>query len=129
MKFAKKADVILLAVILVLSVGGWFLYRHIMNGKMARAEIYYGSTLVMTVPLKEGAERSFSIPQNEHVIFHLSADGSIAFEESDCPDKVCIRSGRLRLAGESAACLPNQIVLKIVGNENGGADEPDLVAQ
>ncbi len=64
--------------------------------------------------LGQGIEQWFSIEQNPNVIFHLFEDGSIRFEESDCPRKLCIRSGRLNNPGQFAACLPNGLVLKIV---------------
>ncbi|HYE68792.1 MAG TPA: NusG domain II-containing protein, partial [Anaerovoracaceae bacterium] len=70
---------------------------------------------------------TFSIPQDENVIFHLYQDGSIAFVESDCPDKVCIHAGKLKMTGQFAACLPNGIVMKIVPEKERSEDDPDLV--
>jgi hypothetical protein len=128
MKFAKKSDFIALAVLLLVCAGAWFGYRQYFGRQGTAAEIYYQSKLVETVDLTRGVEKRFSIPQNKNVVFHLYRDGSICFEESDCPDKICIRAGRLRAVGESAACLPNQIVLKIVAKGSGGADDIDMVA-
>jgi hypothetical protein len=105
---------------------GFFL-RYQGAGQPALAEIYYGSELVETVELDSGVEKEFSIPQNEHVIFHLDKDGSIYFKESDCPDKICIRSGKLSLPGESAACLPNRIIVKIVSKNGHDKNGIDLV--
>ncbi len=52
----------------------------------------------------------------------ISGDGEYAyFSHSDCPDKVCINTGKLSLSGEWAACLPNKTVIKIKGKD-GGAD-------
>lgn len=128
MKFAKKTDLLILAILLVLCAGSWLIYRYAVGGKAAKAEIYYKSHLVETISLTKGQERTFSIPENEHVIFHLYADGTIRFEESDCPDKVCIRAGRLQTIGESAACLPNDIILKIVSGSGHSSDDIDLIA-
>ena len=125
MKFIKKTDLIILSAVLILCAGGWFAYRQIYGHRAAKAEIYYRSQLVETVDLTAGADRRFSVPQDKNVIFHVFSDGSICFEESDCPDKVCIHAGRLRTPGESAACLPNEIVLKIVSASPRGADGPD----
>jgi hypothetical protein len=47
-------------------------------------------------------------------------DGAIRFIESSCPDKVCIHSGNLRHGGESAACLPNRVLVRVVAED--GAD-------
>ena len=35
------------------------------------------------------------------------------FESSDCPDQICVRSGKLSRAGESAGCLPAVVVIKV----------------
>ncbi len=46
----------------------------------------------------------------------LQIDGGAAFvSESDCPDKLCVRVGRLSRAGDTAACLPLGIVVTITG--------------
>lgn len=128
MKFIKKTDLIIISVLLVLCVGGWFAYQHFFGSKAALAEIYYKSQLVETVDLTAGVDKHFSIPQNKNVVFHAFSDGSICFEQSDCPDKICIHAGKLHTVGESAACLPNSIVMKIVPKNQRGADDLDIIA-
>ena len=116
-----------IALLVALSLAGWFIYRASAAEKPAKAEIYFESELVSTVALNMGEDKTFSIPQHEDVVFHLHVDGSIAFEQSDCPDKVCINAGRLSMVGQFAACLPNGIVLKIVPTGGRDSDDPDMV--
>lgn len=40
-------------------------------------------------------------------------DGSIAFVHSDCPDQVCVHSGKLSREGDMAACLPNGLLIEL----------------
>ncbi|MDR1472717.1 MAG: NusG domain II-containing protein [Synergistaceae bacterium] len=40
-------------------------------------------------------------------------DGAVGFVSSDCPDKICIRSGFLRIPGQSAVCLPNRVAVRV----------------
>nr|WP_319487676.1 NusG domain II-containing protein [uncultured Caproiciproducens sp.] len=127
MKFIKKTDILILVVALVLCLTAWFSYQSIVGKKAAKAEIYYKSELVETVDLTAGVDKSFSIDQNKNVVFHVFKDGSICFQESNCPDKICIHAGRLRTIGESAACLPNSIVLKIVAKDQRSSDDLDAV--
>ena len=127
MKFIKKSDIIIIAVVLVLCLVGWFSYQAIFGGRAAKAEIYYKSALVETVDLTAGVEKSFAIEQNKKVVFHVYKDGSICFLESDCPDKICMHAGRLHTIGQSAACLPNSIVLKIVAKNQRSSDDLDAV--
>jgi hypothetical protein len=127
MKFFKRTDILVIAAILAVSAASWGIYSHAAAGAQVKAEIYYYNELVETVDLGAGEEKSFSIPQDENVVLHLYKDGSIAFIESDCPDKVCIHTGKIRTAGQFAACLPNGIVVKIVPEKERGDDAADLV--
>ncbi len=126
MKFARKRDILIIAAVAVAGLLLWAVLRGAFAKPGAYAEIYYRSELVETVALQAGEEESFSVEGLPQVVFHRYADGSIAFLESDCPDKVCIHAGKLRLAGQMAACLPNEVYMKIVGTAaDSGA--PDLV--
>lgn len=128
MKFAKKTDAVIILILVVLCTGGWFGYRAFFGNRAAVAKIYYQSKLVETVDLTRGVDKRFSIPQNKSVVFHLFSDGSIRFEESNCRDKICIRAGRLDTVGQSAACLPNQIVMKIEPKDGRSSDDLDMIA-
>jgi hypothetical protein len=125
MKFARKTDVIIIAILVLVAILSWMLYTDVLGKKGTFAEIYYRSELVKTVDLSSGSEDTFSIPQEPDVVFHLYEDGSIAFVRSDCPDQVCVHSGKLSLAGQQAACLPNLAYIKIV-SEKTDPDTPDL---
>ena len=62
------------------------------------------------------------------MVFHLYPDGGICFEKSDCSDKICIHAGKLYTVGQSAACLPNGIIIKIVPAGEHSDNDIDIVA-
>ncbi len=126
-KLFRKTDLIVIAVIIAFAVLFRIAYNSIFAGKAARAEIYYYSELVETVDLVSGQERIFSVAQEEDVVFLLDKWGNIQFIRSDCPDKVCINAGKLHMVGQSAACLPNGIVVKIVPQGERNEDDPDII--
>lgn len=41
--------------------------------------------------------------------------GTVCFASSDCPDGVCVRTGVLNRAGQTAVCLPNRLVIRVEG--------------
>ncbi len=127
MKLIQKRDIIIVFIMLLLAVVFYISYQMLYKDKLPKAEIYYGSELVETIELGRGEERVFSFPQNEQVIFHLYEDGSICFEESNCPDQVCVHTGRLSQVGESAACLPNEFILKLVPEGEYEEDALDMI--
>jgi hypothetical protein len=127
MRFFKRSDVVIIAVILLISLASWIIYNHLTKDRLVKAEIYYYSELVETVALDREEERTFSIPQNPNVIFRLDKEGRIAFIASDCPDKVCVKTGQIHRVGEYAACLPNGIILKIAPEGERNEDDADII--
>ena len=51
--------------------------------------------------------------------------GRIRFVESDCPNQICVHTGWIDRANQMAACLPNRILIKLVGNY----EEVDVVVR
>ena len=73
----------------------------------------YG-TVVKTVSLSlEGMDETiFSVPERLNITFVLK-NGAVAFQSSDCPDKVCVHTGWLTRQGQMASCLPNGVSLRV----------------
>lgn len=51
--------------------------------------------------------------------------GRIRVKEADCPDQVCVRQSWIANSATPIVCLPNGLVIEIVGTEDG----PDAVVQ
>jgi hypothetical protein len=128
MKYLRKGDLIIIGAVAVMALVFLLLNRYFFAKEGVYAEIYHDSALVQRIDLSTAAEGSFSIPAEPDVVFQIYPDGSIAFKESDCPDKICIRSGRLKNAGQFAACLPNKMMLKIV-SDGKDREGPDLIIE
>lgn len=47
------------------------------------------------------------------------APGRVRFSASPCRGKICLHAGWQSAAGAAAACLPNGIILEVVGAERG----------
>ena len=79
--------------------------------------IEVGNRVVQTVTLTPGAvPRQISVQgvMGESLV---GVDGSYVFMiESACPDKACIYMGRKSLSGEVIVCLPNRVVMRILGD-------------
>ena len=58
--------------------------------------------------------------QGVELTITLSPEGA-AVTSSTCPDQVCVRTGLLTRAGESAICLPGKVILRL----EGGGDSVD----
>ncbi len=127
MKLMRKTDFILLLILLAIGFIIWNRYTHTLAKELPIAEIYIGSSLVERVKLDESMDYKFTVDGKEQVLLHLKKNGSIAFEVSDCPDQICVRSGALNTVGQSAACLPNGMIIKIVSDTDGKKDNYDII--
>jgi hypothetical protein len=120
-KFFFRYDLIIVVVVLIIAVAIAGLF-HLQNSDSpyARAHIIYQGQLIKSVNL-EDEYQTFSVLQLPQVEFSLSKDG-VAFVNSDCPDQVCVNTGKISQAGQFAACLPNEVLLIIYSEEPGQID-------
>ncbi len=100
----KRGDIILIAVLLI-TVAICFLFK----GSASSATVYVDGKIYKELSLSEPCE--FSV---NNVTVKVE-NGTVAFVDSDCKDKKCVKSGRLSKNGETAACLPNRVVIVLSG--------------
>ena len=113
------ADKILIAALLILN--GW-LFANWGTG------FSKGDWVVVTVNQKE----TIRLPLNQAQITHVKGPlcltdievkkGRARIARSPCKNKVCIKSGYIRYADRLAACIPNRVVVRIVGKSHRGVD-------
>jgi len=46
-------------------------------------------------------------------------NGDIRMIDSNCQDKICVKSGLINKPGQSIICLPHKLVIEVVGNKIG----------
>ncbi len=88
----------------------------------AYAEISCGGEIIGTVDLDINGV--YSYPRTGEMEFTVS-DGGIWVSKSDCPDKICMNTGRLCRAGETAVCVPNKVVVTVRGKNGKDAEDID----
>lgn len=120
-KLITKTDIFIISFIILLIVG-FFVFRSF-SDKNVTAEIYYDGEIIETVNLSEREEKKILTGRNSSVVI-AAKDGKIYFEESPCPDKVCVKSGELSENGDFASCLPEKVVIKVSGRKG---NEPDAI--
>ena len=113
------ADKILVAALLILN--GWLF----INWGTGFTE---GNWVVVTVNQKETIRLPLTTDQTTHVKGPLGLteieikNGQAKILRSPCKNKVCIKSGYIRYADRIAACIPNRVVVRIVGKNHRGVD-------
>lgn len=105
----KKGDVLIIAVLSIICVL-LFAFPLLNGDETAVAAIWLDGEKVKEINLSS-VSKSYEISVGNCV---LSVEkGKIRFLSSDCPDKLCEKSGYLSKNGDTAACLPNKVVVKI----------------
>ena len=113
------ADKILIAALLILN--GW-LFANWGTG------FSKGDWVVVTVNEKETIRLSLNADQTTHVKGPLGLTeveikkGQARIVRSPCKNKICIKSGYIRYADRLTACIPNRVVVRIVGKNHRGVD-------
>lgn len=122
----NKWDKILTATIIVLALTTMVLFEVFAFGKS-------GDTVVICVDGEVQASYNFRaltapveyVCQTEHGYNKIVIDGRGAYvSESDCADQTEIKQGRIYKANTSLVCLPNRLVVQIVG----GHSDADIVS-
>jgi len=87
-----------------------------------------GDWVVVEVNQNEVARLALAIDQITQVKGPLGLTkvevkkGRARIVRSPCKNKVCIKSGYIRYADRLAACIPNRVVVRIVGETHRGVD-------
>ncbi len=117
-RFAKKSDLLVIAALLAAALLFTAIAGAALRSDSPVAEIYIGSTLYRSIELAKVTETQLiELDAELHVTLEVSP-GAIRFFASDCPDKLCVNTGRLTQPPDYAACLPARVSVKIVGGKS-----------
>lgn len=121
--FIKKADILLVVVILILAA--LFILPQHLNTNPPVAVIYSGGEEVERIDLASVTE-SYKISLDCTPSVEITVEpGCIYYSYAECHDKLCINCGQLTSPGNTAACLPSETLIVIEGQAK--TDEPDVL--
>ena len=111
-KYFTRADLVLIAGLLILAVGGFSgIRQHGFNGKHVVVEV--DGRRVLELSLDQDVSKTVNGPSGETLI--IVENGTVRVSASDCPHHYCVRMGRIKRPGEIIVCVPNSVVVSIKG--------------
>ena len=119
-RLLRPADLAIAAVLLLLA-GALFLIPRAGGGKTA--VVVVGGETVSRIDL-DAVAAPYELDLGCGVTLAVSP-GEIRFAASDCRGQDCVRCGALKSAGQTAACLPNRVLVYVDGKP--AADAPDAI--
>lgn len=114
-RFIKKADIALVAVILCVGAA-LLIWRFLPSGGKVEAVIYAHGEEYRRVTLDKTVDMTVTPDTDPGVVIKIK-DGAAWFESADCRDRLCVKSGKLTRPGDTAACLPAGVVIRLEGAE------------
>ena len=102
----------------VLAVGWQYL-----KGKQGeQAVVTVDGILYGSYSLEQDRQIRIESDHGEHINVLQIAVNAAWMEEADCPDKICVASGKISKVGQTVVCAPAMISLRIVGGNGGELD-------
>ena len=116
MKLLQKRDFILIATLLLIALAALGMIRFFRPAPAATAEITVDGAVVEQLDLSKDTE--VTITGSSGGFNHLIVkDRQIWCSQASCPDKVCIHQGQKHLSSDTIVCLPNKMIVTIIGNK------------
>lgn len=116
-----RSDIILIGVLLIISLSV-LLFVFLTREEGAIADVYVDGVKVAEYPLSIDGVYYLNNGSNVLVI----ENGTAYMREANCPDKFskngCVNTGKISYVGQTIVCLPNKIIVEIVGEGEGIVD-------
>ena len=112
----RPGDYIVIAVVLAAAVFGL-----IPKGNGGKALLYSNGVVVKEFDLSKDETYVFEGKYKNEIIVE---NGTIRISSADCPDKVCVHTGKISKSGQTICCLPNKLFIRIAGKST----ETDVIS-
>lgn len=111
----NKADIILIGILIL--AGVMFALIFVLSEKGDYVEVTVDSEPEGTFPLSENTEIEIrGIDGGTDVL--VIENGQAYIKEASCPDKLCIKMGKIKRNGQSIICLPNRVTVTVHSKKN-----------
>lgn len=110
----KKGDILLLIFVILISIILFLVINQSKENDLI-AVIRHEDRIVKRIDLNN-VERDYSLVIKGKYTNTVKVEkGRIKVADSDCPHKICVKTGWLTKKGETAVCIPNRLIIKIKG--------------
>ena len=125
-KILRKGDFVLLFLFLACAALVAFSPLAYASSEAKRVRITCRGEEFGVYPLEEDAR--ITVSQEGHTNVIAIENHSVYMESADCHNQVCVDTGVIRRTGETIVCLPNRVVVEILGPQKGGEDDDAIDA-
>ena len=105
---------ILIAAFVIIAVIAFVVINHFVKKDGAFVQIKVDGQVVNTIPVNQNETLTIEGYQGGSNIVTIE-NGGVTMTDADCPDKLCVKTGRISKTGETIVCLPHRVVVEIIG--------------
>lgn len=106
----KKADITIIVAVSLTAVLLAFLLYKPQYGKKVRISV--NNKVIAEYKLSSDITEKITTDYGENTL--VIKDGAAYITNSDCPDKICEKSGKISRVGQSIVCLPHKLAAEVV---------------
>lgn len=117
-KLFRRADIFIIIAVLFLSF--LLFIPNLFHNDSLIASVYVDGEQTEEINLDK-VEEAYAFSPKKGTVISVKK-GAICFIEATCKDEICIGSGWLTSKGQTAACLPQKVVITI-----NGTDKTDMM--
>lgn len=121
----KKWDYILIVFLIAISLTPYiFLRTSTGSSENVYAEISIDNEVVQKINISDprNLNKSFKFETDHGYNTLLVTNEGISVSDADCPDQICVRAKPIKKSNRVIACLPNKLIVKIIGEEQPTTD-------
>lgn len=90
------------------------------SGEAGRFRIERAGDVAMTLPLN--VDMDYEVPGPLGTTVVRVRDGAVSIIESPCTHRICVAMGAARKPGAVIVCVPNEVVVRVLGESGEGHD-------
>lgn len=115
----RRNDYLLCLLVIVLALGGFLLLKQ-PPGTSHIVRISQNNQTVLEMPLASFPV-SYTLQGTHGPMLISKNDAGLAIDSSPCPDKLCVRQGRI--TSGALICVPENIIIELRKAKEGGAHD------
>jgi len=130
MKLMKRMDIVIIVVLLIVSFIPYIMLKNYQSNYKGinYAIISIDGQEKKRVELTKDLDEEFTFKSSYGVNRVVIHDMKIGIVDADCKDEICINEGFIGEVGERIVCLPNRLIIEIVGEQKSSEGE-DVISR
>lgn len=117
-KVRLKRDTILVLSMVIIAAAAFLIINFAVKKDGSYAVIKVDGNVIKTLDLNSG-ETTIEVNGYQGGVNKVVInDGKVSMTEADCPDELCVKTGKISRVGETIVCLPHRVVVEIKGSQD-----------